>query len=265
MDGQMLELELRAHGGPPKQDEFQVQREIVDILRRLRPHAVVGHNKIRIGGLGDGGYVCVDDFAGLNVALSFGIGNNVTWDEDVADRGLTVYQFDHTVDAPRPTDSRMRFSKLMIRELPGDSAQTLDSLITIHDIGQLRPNILLKIDIENYEWPVFDLADPALLSRVAQITGEFHAFEFMAYPEWRARCRRVIEKLTSIFAVVHVHANNYASTTTLSSVYFPNVIELTFINRRLYNIIPSFEIFPTPINSRCNPKRPDIHLGAFVY
>lgn len=261
----MMELELQARGGPPKQDDFQVQREIVDILRCLRPHAAVGHRKVRIGGAGDGGYVCVDDFVGLDVALSFGIGNNVTWDEDVADRGVTVYQFDHTVDDPRPMDTRMRFSKVMIKDIPAEGGQTLDGLIRQHDIGRPRPNIFLKIDIENYEWPVLDCVDPSMLSRITQITGEFHAFEFMVYPEWRARCRRAIEKLTSIFAVVHVHANNYASSTMLNNVHFPNVMELTFVNRHLYNLVPSFEIFPTPIDTPCNPHKPDIHLGAFVY
>ncbi len=261
----MLELDLKASGRPPEQDAFLVQQEVVKILRKLRPHSAVGHRKVRFGGKGDGGYVCIDDFADVNVALSLGINTNVTWDEDIANRGLVVHQFDHTVDDPRPADHRLIFNKLMISDSEKEGSETLDNLVKIHDKNRKKPNVLLKIDIENDEWPVLDALDPSLIERFSQIVGEFHAFEFVAYPEWRARCRRVIDKITDRFALVHVHANNYASCTTLHGVTFPNVLELTFANRNIYDLYPTIEIFPGHLDTPCNPKRPDIHLGSFTY
>jgi len=78
----------------------ETYEEIKDTLRLLRPHAVEGVKKLRLGSPYDGGYVVLDDFRGVDTAFSLGIEKNATWDLDVAKRGITVYQFDHTVDAP---------------------------------------------------------------------------------------------------------------------------------------------------------------------
>ncbi len=113
-----LEQELREAGPPPTQDPFVMAREVRSILRMLRPHRAIGHEKVRIGSSHDGGYICLEDFVGIDTAFSFGIEQNVDWDDDVANRGLTIYQFDHTVEAPRPDDRRMIFEKKMISESP---------------------------------------------------------------------------------------------------------------------------------------------------
>jgi hypothetical protein len=253
-------------GAPaPHQEPFQLQREIRGILSRLRPHKVVGYEKVRIGAAGDGGYVCLNDFDGIDIALSFGIEWNPAWDIAVADRGVVVHQFDHTVEDPRPDDPRMHFNKVMIGAEHADGVETLDRLIQKHDAGRERPNIFLKIDIENWEWPVFDAVDPALLGRIAQVTGEFHAFEFMVYPEWRERTARAINKITEQFALVHAHANNYAGCTNLTFVPLPNVMEFTFVNKAMYDVEPSDELFPGPLDTPCRPDIPDFWLGAFRF
>src|SRR5712671_57213 len=51
----------------------EAQEEIKRGLRLLRPYAVKGFKKARFGSRYDGGYVILDDFRGIDTALSFGI------------------------------------------------------------------------------------------------------------------------------------------------------------------------------------------------
>lgn len=103
------------------------------------------------------------------------------------------------------------------------------------------------------------------LGRIRQITGEFHAFEFFAYPQWRERVIRVLDKLSSQFALIHVHANNCAGITLFDGTRVPNVLELTLVNRRCYNLADTDENFPGPLDRPCSPDNPEIMLGQFRY
>jgi hypothetical protein len=80
----------------------QEQAEIIDFLSYLTPCRSRRFGKIRLGRNGDGGYVLLDDFTGVSAALSFGIARECSWDSAMAQRGIDVYQYDHTVDGPTP-------------------------------------------------------------------------------------------------------------------------------------------------------------------
>ena len=77
-----------------------VQQRAIAIARMLKPYQLHNASKLRVGGSEDGGYVMVDDFAGIETAFSLGIGPNVDWDYEIAERGIPVHQFDHTVSGP---------------------------------------------------------------------------------------------------------------------------------------------------------------------
>ena len=255
--------------------EAEVQEEIRDILRRLRPRKARARQllpwpvrevkKARFGSANDGGYVLLDDFRNIDTAFSFGIENNAEWDLQIADKGITVYQFDPTVDAPCPDNSRMVFERKRITPEPQPEAETLVSLVKRHDRRKRRPNILLKTDIETDEWAVIDATPPETLCRFTQIVGEFHYLESLSDPGWRALIGRAVKKLTAEYFVAHVHANNYAAVTTIGDVMFPNVLELTLANRRLYAPADTDETFPGPLDKPCNPGALDIPLGPFRY
>jgi FkbM family methyltransferase len=245
--------------------EFTTQEEIKNILRLLRPYAVKGFCKARFGSSHDGGYINLDDFRGVDTAFSFGIEQNASWDVDVAKRGVTVYQFDHTVDAPITDNPRLIFARKKISPEAGPESESLLSLISQHDKQNTYPNILLKIDIECNEWAVFDATPPEILSRFSQIVGEFHYLQGLSDVHWRRLLARVFKKLSSAYAVVHVHANNYAGFSNVANVIVPNVLEITFANRGIYSFSETDEVFPGPLDISNNPSHPDMHLGTFRF
>lgn len=245
--------------------EFATQEEIKNILRLLRPYAVNGFCKARFGSSHDGGYIHLDDFRGVDTAFSFGIEQNASWDVDVAKRGVTVYQFDHTVDAPIAGNPRLIFERKKIAPDAGPESESLLSLINQHDKQNAQPNILLKIDIECGEWAVFDSTPPEMLNRFSQIVGEFHYLQGLSDVHWRRLLARVFKKLSNAYAVVHVHANNYAGFSNVANVIVPNVLEITFANRSIYSFSETDEVFPGPLDIPNDPSHPDIHLGTFRF
>jgi hypothetical protein len=260
----ILSVEINGELAEPA-TEFETQDEIKKILRLLRPYAVEGFRKARFGSPCDGGYILLDDFQGVDTAFSFGVEQNASWDVDIAKRGVTVYQFDHTVDAPITDNPRLIFARKRIFTEAGPESESLPSLIQQHGKRNAKPNMLLKIDIENDEWAVFDTTAPEILSRFSQIVGEFHYFQGLSDVRWRQLFTRVLEKLSDAYAVVHVHANNVAGFSNVANVIFPNVLEITFANRSMYSFCETDEIFPGPLDAPNDPSHPDLHLGSFRF
>lgn len=246
-------------------DEFELAAMIRHTLRLLQPQQVKGFEKARFGHGHDGAYVMLNDFEGIDAALSFGIDHNINWDIDIANRGIRIHQFDHTVEDPAPEDSRMLFNQKMIAPTAGEGAESIESLVRLHDRGGQRPNLILKMDIESAEWPALEATSLESVSRFAQITCELHGFNYMADIAWRRQIFRGLRKLAKFYAPIHIHANNYAGWTVIAGVPVAAVLEVSFVNRALYQLEPSHELFPNELDLPCDANRPDMYLGSFVY
>jgi hypothetical protein len=97
-------------------DDEETNRAALSVLGMLRPHRAAGFSKIRVGRENDGGYVMLDDFSGVSAAYSLGIKDDVSWDLQMADRGLTIYMYDHTIDALPMSHSRLHWTEAGIQE-----------------------------------------------------------------------------------------------------------------------------------------------------
>ena len=80
---------------------------------------------MRLGAANDCGYVCLDDFHGVVAALSLGIAAEVSWDAEMADRGLVIYQYDHTVEGPPHPHANFRFHR---RQIGASASQDSESI-----------------------------------------------------------------------------------------------------------------------------------------
>jgi hypothetical protein len=102
-----------------------------------------------VGRVGDGGYVMADDFSNIQVAFSFGIGKETSWDSDIAQRGIKVFQYDHSVDGPPLPNSRFVFHKKMIGAEQTKTSESIASSLCEHGTTDTRN--VLKIDVEGSE------------------------------------------------------------------------------------------------------------------
>lgn len=236
-----------------------LQRSVLELLSYFTPRKVIGYTKTRVGRARDGGYIMVDDFEGVTAAISAGIADEVSWDEDIAGRGIEVYQFDHSVDGPPIGNDRFHFFKRRIASATTAESENINSCLARIPISHKR--LILKIDIEGAEWEIFDGATYDDLQRLSQIVVEFHGFSKVANGNWRQRAARTMAKLRSMFEVVHVHGNNFAPLHVVANVPLPDVVEVTFANRSMYQFGENEEVFPTSFDRPNNEHRADIFLG----
>jgi hypothetical protein len=241
-----------------------LQGEILAILRLLEPKKIVDYEKIRVGSAGDGGYVQIDHLEGISRAFSFGVSDNDSWDLAMAKAGIPVAQFDHAIEKAPSDHPLLRFYRKML------SADATAQTVTLGDLAAQyskfgAPDLIAKIDIEGCEWDAFDRATDAVLSRFAQLICEFHDLSRLTDPAFRARARRVFEKLDKHCAPVHVHGNNCGRLRIISNIPLPDFLEVTFASRGRYSFTETKELFPTPLDTPNYPDSADIVLGAFRF
>ncbi|HQT79001.1 MAG: hypothetical protein B7Z80_21475 [Rhodospirillales bacterium 20-64-7] len=239
----------------------EAQASILTTLQLLRPQAAVGLAKRRIGGSHDGGYVMLDDFDGVEVAYSLGIGPDVSWDLTLAEGGAFVYQYDHTVPEAPSAHPKFRHIRTGIShsDTLSPDLRRLDTLIRSNGDEQ-RPDMVLKIDIEGHEWDALDVLDPTVFMQFRQIVAEFHGLRLLRVPSFRERAHRLFLKLHRTHQVVHVHGNNFAGVQRVDGIDIPDCLELTYVSRDRHRFEPSDEAFPGALDAPNDPSLPELAL-----
>lgn len=247
-----------------KSTRQESQHNIIDFFKYLQPQKILSHEKVRVGHNADGGYILLDDFNNIKLALSLGIHNEDSWDRQIASLGIPVKQYDYSISQAPTAHPLFSFNKLKVSGNIGDGCITLPDII--HTSGHSEAgSLLLKIDIEDSEWEVFDLCPSEYLSKFRQIACEFHGLSRLSDIGFYTLAKRVVEKLNADFIPFHIHANNYGSLINIANVVFPDVIEISYANRKHYDRAPTTEIFPTKLDFPNNPDLPDIFLGGFQF
>ena len=117
------------------------------IYQLLIPKKVVNKNLTLLGGKKDGGYVIIDDFDNIKVAYSFGIGDNIRFDNELAIRNIDVYMYDHTINSLPENNNKFHWKKIGLSGIKSNNTKplkTLDELLK--ENGHLNEK---KYDIKN--------------------------------------------------------------------------------------------------------------------
>ena len=120
------------------------------------------------------------------------------------------------------------------------------------EMAGMQNELLLKVDIETYEFDIIDEIIKFQDSFVA-IAIELHLID-----KYSSETKYFIESLNQKFALVHFHANNYDPEKGTS---FSPIIELSFLNRK-YILSDEKLIYQTlpieTLDSPSVPNNPDI-------
>jgi hypothetical protein len=239
--------------------------KIREVLSNLTPMRVIGERKVRLGGDSDGGYVMIDHFSKDMVAYSLGVGGDVSWDMDIASRDIEVFQFDHTVSGTPEKHSKFHFFKTGIAATDDTKSgmKSLDTLLKEHKHNNRE--LILKMDIEDSEWPVIDALDPVVISKFTQIVLEFHGFARLQHEEWLNMSGRVLSKLRQSHVPFHVHGNNWGEYCVIDGVPVPDVLEISYAARNSFSFAQNQETFPTSLDKPCKLDKADFYLGRFEF
>ncbi|WP_321892790.1 class I SAM-dependent methyltransferase [Paraburkholderia tropica] len=237
----------------------ETARRIWSLLRPMDP---VGKDFVRKGRPHDGGYLMVDHQLHNAVAYSLGINDDVSWDLDMAALGCEIYQYDHTVDRLPVEHPRFHWFKKGIAASASTDGQfdCLDSLIACNGHAG-RTDLILKMDIEGFEWETFEAMSEKTLRQFSQIVLEVHSL-VLGGSKLQSRIARVLEKLYRSHQPVHVHANNHGFVGFVGGVMMPDTMELTYVRRADHQFTLCHRMFPSSFDMRCRRDVPDFFLGA---
>ena len=223
---------------------------------------VDGFELVRTGRANDGGYIMLDDFRAGDIAYSFGICDDVSWDKDMVSRGYDVFMYDHTIDGLPQKNPRFHWSKLGISDgnIQDDRLKTLDELIRANHHENTR-NMILKMDVEGAEWGLFEQVSSETLSQFSQMTFEFHEITNHPNPEL---VLSVFRKINQTHQLVHVHANNHGNYISFGHKKFCNFLELSYVLRSKYSFSENYDVnLPLNIDEANNSLLPEIDLGRW--
>jgi hypothetical protein len=241
-----------------------LQTELFELLNLIRPWQMISDVKVRIGSDADGGYVMPSSSRRSNTVLSIGIGNEVSFDNDMARVGARVIQFDHTIErSPSGDLPGIEFHRRGWGARDEGPFVSLATMVGMLDWSQARHPIL-KFDTEGAEWTCLEDANSDDLARFEVLTGEFHDFHNLTNREHFDTVRAVFDKLNRTHRVIHMHANNAGGIIMLGGIPFPRLLELTFMRIGSASFHGhSTEPIPGPLDRPNMPGRPDLYLRAF--
>lgn len=243
-------LETEILNSPQKDLYFQKLKEILSCKK------VRGKDFVRIGGdQGDGGYVMVDDFDDNMRAYSFGIGNNVTWDMDIANRNIEVFMYDHTILCLPQVHKRFHFNKTGVGS--GEKCSSLSDILEKNgDINNC--NLICKMDIEGAEWDILYHMKSEILNRFRQISLELHGVCNM---ENREIILAVLSKINLTHQIVWLHGNNADKAEVSNGILIPNLLEVNYIRKDNYSFYDGICEFPMALDLPNLMYRHDFELG----
>lgn len=237
-------------------------------LHYLCPYnTIVGLDKVRLGSESDGGYVIVNDFNNVDTLLSFGVGHNVDFEQSALSHGIKkVIMYDHTVNGTPIQNTAFEFNRVAVGKYtdPSNNIRSLQDIVAYHKLDN-NFNILLKCDIEDAELDMIEGAPDHIWNHFAQIVIEYHWLEHMVDESRLDRVSACWEKLSRTHSVVHIHGNNYGPVSTVNELLLPQAIEVTYLRNDRAELVPSNEVFPSPLDRKNNPGCAEIILGNFRF
>ena len=239
-----------------------IHAELFSLLNLIRPWQMASDVKVRLGSEGDGGYVMPSSSKKSNTLLSIGIGNEVSFDDQLAALGARVLQFDHTIETSPSTHPSIHFHKRGWGSDVGPFLSLRSMMQMIDWQGAEHP--ILKFDTEGAEWDCLFESSTEDLARFEVLTGEFHDFQNLVNRDYFDKAYAVFSKLAMTHHVVHMHANNAGGMVMLGGIPFPRLLELTYLRKDAALFSGhSAEPIPGPLDRPNVRQLPEIYLRAF--
>ena len=228
----------------------------LNLISLLTPYNI-SSPKIRLGPNYDGGYV-ISQIAleKCSSLFTYGVADDIRYEEDFSSKyNKPSYLFDHTIN-------KSPWEKDLLKYTPeglGFDDKCKDFLDHYEQFS-LKKDVLLKIDIEGNEYSYFENTDLEKISKVT--SGLLLEIHWINTPNILDRFINLMNQLNQYFILNHIHGNNYGTVWNYKSYILPNVLELSFINKK-YNLNPVKDKISYPIlnlDYPNNPSSPDINL-----
>jgi hypothetical protein len=231
---------------------------IKETLLRLRP-ITTQYPLVRLGNLGDGGYLVPDDLQTVEACFSAGCDLKWSFERDLFEKyKITSNIIDE--ESKRPTDLPSNFSYtsafLGTKNLPGiiKFSEWVNGFKISHN-----GDFILQMDIEGAEWESILEIPEDILMKFSILVIEFHntsSFRIAKY--FDNIYQPVLEKILIHFEPVHIHGNNNCGTENFGNFQFPQVFEMTFLRKDRILSSEGYCELPNPLDSKNVQDRDEI-------
>lgn len=188
---------------------------------------------VRIGSCSDGGYNMLDDFGAVDVCLSFGIGGEISWEQEMLKRGIDrIYCYDPMINNLPISDNRLIFYKQGIAGYDSPQGIYKSMATIIKDIDVLSNSLVLKMDVEGAEWEFMRETSPEVLNLFKQMTFELHGLTDIGREKEILDC---LSKLRETHIPVWVHGNNAGIAEISGDYVVPEMLEITYARKKDYH------------------------------
>ena len=215
------------------------------IYHLISPKQVLGKHRILLGGKSDGGYVLLDDFDDIKIAYSFGIDKRIQFDKALADRGIDVYMYDHTINSLPFYNPKFHWKKIGLcgKKRKNINLKSLDQLLK--ENGHFKEkNMILKLDIEHWEWESINELKEDLLKKFKYIVIEFHFRKKNGYNN-KNLYYDVLKKLSKTHQSFYVRCNgNRSRKINFGNNRICNLLEVSYIIKNDNKFIKDETIYP---------------------
>jgi hypothetical protein len=221
------------------------------MIHLLKPKTI-GSNKIRLGPKEDGGYVVPEIILEKCSALmTYGVGVNFEYEKEFAQiYNKPVYMFDHTLGISNWSENNINYYNEGL-----GFEQNCKDLIEHYKNLKIDGDVFVKIDIEGAEYDYLERINiEEVSSFVNGICLEVH---WLSDQSTMSRFLNIIEKMCKHFIICHLHGNNWRGCFNYNGLEIPDVLELTFINKKLVNN-EEYDIQTYPINGLDYPNNPQL-------
>ena len=211
------------------------------IYHLISPKNVFGKKRILIGEKRDGCYVLLDDFKDIKIAYSFGISRKIQFDKNLADRGIDVYMYDHTINSLPYNNSKFHWKKIGIsgKNQTNKKLKNLEELI-IENGHSLENNMILKIDVEHSEWNSLKDISNNILNKFKYIAIEFHFInknEAKLYYE-------VLKKIQKSHQAFYLRCHGRTKIINFGNNRICNFLEVSYIIKKGNKFLKDESIYP---------------------
>ena len=236
--------------------------KILKLISNLKPHNL-GHKLIRVGGNTDGSYLIPDLLSEINFCFSPGVGKISEFELELKSKGIKSFLADYSVDGPG-ADNLFNFQKKYIKSYESDNSITFDKWIE-SSVKEEEKNFLVQMDIEGSEYEVINSASEKNLKRIKILIIELHHLEFLSNEIFFENFQSTLKKIANYFEICHIHPNNCCGISKVKNVIFPNVLEITFLNKDFVKTKDKVNKLPHELDIKNVANKEDIILPDYWY
>jgi hypothetical protein len=201
---------------------------LLNFLNRIKP-LPTSHKLIRLGSSGDGGYLIPDDLDGVSSCFTAGVGGNVDFEFELANKGIKCFMADYSVEKPPLYHSNFFFNKTFIGTANYENYTKFEDWFKKN--SDLKDHIL-KIDIEGDEYNLLSSITEEDFLKMRIIIFEIHNFSNILNPLGFLLIKLIFDKLQRNHMIVHVNANNISPPIKFSKkLVLHDQLEITLLRK----------------------------------